>query len=187
MKTLNRIVFSAALMFCTAAPLAASATTLPAGTMITAKMNQTIDSGSAHVGDQFTMTVVPPYPNNNSAFTGAQLYGEISKVVRAGQGTNPVLQFDIDRIKLANRRSAAVELMVQAQETQKHNNVSNIGLTTLAGMIVGNMIGKTVFKSKLGGAAGAVAGAVYASNKRTNVSLRKGSTVVLEVEHAVSI
>jgi len=196
MKTLNRIVFSAALIFCIAAPVVApvassarsiAASSLAAGTMITAKIDQTIDSGSAHVGDQFTMTVVPLYPNNNNAFAGAQLYGSVSKVVRAGQGTNPVLQFDIDRIKLANGRSAAVELMVQAQETQKHNNATNIGLTTLAGMIVGNMIGKTVFKTKLGGAAGAVAGALYASNKKTNVSLRKGSTVVLEVTHAVSI
>jgi len=98
-----------------------------------------------------------------------------------------VLQFGIDRIRLANGRSAPVALMLQAQETQKHNNASNIGLSTLAGMIVGNMVGKTVFKTSGGGVVGAIAGALYASNTRTNVSLRQGSTVVLEVERTVLI
>lgn len=187
MKTLSRTVVLSTLILFTAAPLAASAATLSPGNMITAKINQTIDSGSAHVGDRFTMTVIPPYPNNNSLYAGAQLSGHITKVVRAGQGTNPVLQFAIDRMRLANGRSAPVALMLQAQETQKHNNASNIGLSTLAGMIVGNMVGKTVFKTGGGGVVGAIAGALYASNTRTNVSLRQGSTVVLEVERTVSI
>ncbi|MDQ6780534.1 MAG: hypothetical protein M3Z37_05195 [Candidatus Eremiobacteraeota bacterium] len=187
MKSIQRFVFAAIFFICVSGPLASWATSLAQGSMITAKIDQTIDSGSSHTGDQFTLTIVPPYPASNSAFAGAQLYGHVTKVLRAGQGSNPVLEFSIDRIRLANGRSAPLTLTVQAQETQKHNNVTNIGVSTLGGMIVGNIIGKTVFKSKFGGAAGAIAGALYAANKRTNVSLRRGSTVVLEAERPAII
>lgn len=187
MSNIQRFVFSVIVFACASGPLASSATPLAQGSMITAKINQTIDSGSSHTGDQFTLTVVPPYPASNSAFAGAQLYGRITKVLRAGQGSNPVLEFTVDRIRLANGRSAPASFTVQAQQTQKHNNVTNIGASTLGGMIIGNIIGKTVFKSKFGGTAGAIAGALYGANRRTNVSLRSGSTVVLEAERPVTI
>jgi len=97
------------------------------------------------------------------------------------------LEFTIDRIVLANGRGANVAMMLQSQETQRHNNTGNVALSAVAGMIIGNMVGKTLFKSNMGGAIGAIAGALYGTNKRTNVSLRKGSTVVLEMRYAATI
>jgi len=189
MRPALRVVVSIVASVAFLLPMAAAAGPgqLSAGTMVSSKMNSTIDSGSAHAGDRFTMTVISPFPNNNNVYGNAQLYGHVTRVIAAGQGQNPALEFNIDRVVLADGRQAALSMMVQSQETQRHNNVGNVALTALGGMIVGNIIGKTIFKSNLGGAVGLIAGALYANNKRTNVSLRKGSVVVAEVRQTVAL
>jgi hypothetical protein len=189
MKRIHQIVASTAVALAIALPLAASANPmyLNAGSMVTSKINQTIDSGSAHAGDKFTMTVTSPYPNSNGAYGNALLYGHVVQAVSAGQGRNAVLTFAVDRLVLSNGRQGNVAMKLQSQETQRHNNLSNVAMTAVAGMLVGNMVGKTVFKSNLGGAAGLIAGALYANNKRTNVSLRQGSVVVTEVRQTVAL
>ena len=189
MRPALRVVVSIVASVAFLLPMAAAAGPgqLSAGTMVSSKMNSTIDSGSAHAGDRFTMTVISPFPNNNNVYGNAQLYGHVTRVIAAGQGQNPALEFNIDRLVLADGRQAALSMMVQSQETQRHNNVGNVALTALGGMIVGNIIGKTIFKSNLGGAVGLIAGALYANNKRTNVSLRKGSVVVAEVRQTVAL
>ncbi|MBC5824428.1 MAG: hypothetical protein GIW99_10835 [Candidatus Eremiobacteraeota bacterium] len=189
MKPIRQAVAWTVLSLAMALPLAASAAPvyLHAGSMVTSKINETVDSGSAQGGDKFTMTVVAPYPNNNGAYDNAHVYGHVTHVVRAGQGQNPTLEFAIDRIALVNGRQAPVSMMLQSHETQRHNNMGNVAMTAAAGMILGNMIGKTLFKSNLGGAAGLAAGALYANNKRTNVSMRSGSLIVMEVRHTVAL
>jgi hypothetical protein len=166
---------------------AARVVTLASGSLVSAKINQTVDSGSAHEGQKFTMTVVRPFPQANSAFAAAALYGHVTHVVPAGQGTNAQLQFAIDRVVLQNGATGRPILMIQSQETQRHDNTANIALSALAGMVVGNWIGKAAFNTNLGGAAGVIAGALYASNKRTNVSLRQGSEVVFEAQRTVAL
>jgi len=189
MKALQ--IASIALVIACAAPLAASASShgvwLSAGNMITSRMNQTIDSGTTHSGDKFSLTVLTPYPSNNGVYNKAQLFGHVTRVIAAGQGGNPVLEFAIDRIELANGREAGVSMLLQSQETQRHNNVGNVALTAVGGMIVHNMIGKSVFKTDLGGPIRLTAGALHASNRKTNVSLRQGSIVVTEVRRTVAL
>ena len=189
MKSLFKAMASAAVAVAFVLPTAASAANpqLSAGNMVTSKINSTIDSGSAHAGDKFSLTVLTPYPSNNTTYTNAQLYGHVTRVISAGQGQNPVLEFGIDRIVLANGRQANVSMLLQSQETQRHNNVGNVAVTAVGGMIIGNMLGKSLFKSNLGGAAGLIAGALYANNKKTNVSLRQGSVVVTEVRQTVAL
>ena len=189
MKPINHIIASTAAALAVALPMAAFAAPvyLNAGAMVTSKINQTIDSGSAHTGDKFSMTLTTPYPSGSSVYNNAQLYGHVVKVVPAGQGQNAALTFALDRLVLAGGRQGNVSMQLQSQETQRHNNLSNVALTAVAGMLVGNAIGKTVFKSNLGGAAGLIAGALYANNKRTNVSLRQGSVVVTEVRQTVAL
>ena len=189
MKPFHQIIASTAAALAVALPMAAFAAPvyLNAGAMVTSKINQTIDSGSAHAGDKFTMTVTTPYPSGSTQYSNAQMYGHVVHVVSAGQGQNAELTFAIDRVVLASGRQGNVSMRLQSQETQRHNNFSNVALTAVAGMLVGNAIGKTVFKSNLGGAAGLIAGALYANNKNTNVSLRQGSVVVTEVRQTVAL
>ena len=194
MNTRARIATCAAaaamLLAPTVTPAVASAprvVTLAGGTMLDAKMNQTIDSGSAQIGQRFTMTVVAPFPQSNPQFASATLTGHVTNVVAAGQGTNPELAFAIDKIALANGATGHPILMVQAQETQRHDNTTNVAASALAGMFIGNWLGKAVFQSNAGGAVGAVAGALYASNKKQNVSLVQGSQVVFESQETVAL
>lgn len=181
---------AALLLAPTMTPAVASAprvVSLASGSMVDAKMNQTIDSGSAQIGQRFTMTVVAPYPQSNGQFANATLTGHVTNVVPAGQGTNPELAFAIDKIALANGATGHPILMVQTQETQRHDNTTNVAASALAGMLVGNWVGKAVFQSNAGGAVGLVAGALYASNKKTNVSLTQGSQVVFEAQQTVAL
>jgi hypothetical protein len=189
MNSTNRIFAAAAAALVVALPAAASAssTYLYAGAMVTSKINQTIDSGTAHAGDKFSLTMTTPYPGGDSQYNRALVYGHVVNVVSAGQGKNAALSFALDRVVLASGRQANVSMSLQSQETQRHNNTGNIAMTAIAGMLVGNMVGKTLFNTNLGGAAGLIAGALYANNKRTNVSLRQGSVVVTEVRQTVAL
>jgi hypothetical protein len=191
MKSLHKTLASTAVAVALVLPLAAATYSNPvelaAGSNVTSSMNSTIDSGSAHVGDQFSMTVLTPYPNNNGVYDNAQLYGHVTSVTSAGEGRSPVLAFNIDRIALANGRQAYVSMQLESQQTQSHSNISNIALTAAGGMILGNIIGKTLFKSGLGGPAGLIGGVLYAANKKTNVSLRQGSIVVNQVRQSVAL
>jgi len=194
MNTRARIATYAAvaaiLLAPTLTPAVASAprvVTLASGTTVDAKMNQTIDSGSARIGQRFTMTVVAPFPQGNTQFANATLTGHVTNVVAAGQGTNAQLAFAIDKIALANGATGHPILMVQSQETQRHDNTMNVAASAVAGMLVGNWVGKAVFQSNAGGAVGAIAGALYASNKKTNVSLTQGSQVVFEARQTVAL
>jgi len=194
MNTRARIATYAAvaaiLLAPTLTPAVASAprvVTLASGTTVDAKMNQTIDSGSARIGQRFTMTVVAPFPQSNPQFANATLTGHVTNVVSAGQGTNAQLAFAIDKIALANGATGHPILMVQSQETQRHDNTMNVAASAVAGMLVGNWVGKAVFQSNAGGAVGAIAGALYASNKKTNVSLTQGSQVVFEARQTVAL
>jgi len=87
MKSLHQTIASAAVAAALVLPLAASAYTNPvelsAGNMVTSRMNSTIDSGSAHVGDKFSMTVLTPYPSNNGVYSNGQLYGHVTSVTAA--------------------------------------------------------------------------------------------------------
>jgi len=194
MNTRARIATYAAvaaiLLAPTLTPAVASAprvVTLASGTTVDAKMNQTIDSGSARIGQRFTMTVVAPFPQSNPQFANATLTGHVTNVVAAGQGTNAQLALAIDKIALANGATGHPILMVQSQETQRHDNTMNVAASAVAGMLVGNWVGKAVFQSNAGGAVGAIAGALYASNKKTNVSLTQGSQVVFEARQTVAL
>ena len=177
----------AALLLIPSMTPAAPVVTLASGTDVTASMNQTIDSGSAHVGDRFTMSVISPYPQGESVFRGGQLYGHVTHVVAAGQGTNAQLQFAIDKMVLPDGAQGHPMLAVQVQQTQQHSNTAKIAMAALGGMIVGNWLGKAVFQSNAGGPVGLIAGALIASNSRTNVSLRQGSQVVFEARRTVAL
>ena len=65
------------------APLAASAD-LTAGTQLTGTMDKALSSNHAQVGETFTLSNVH---SSNHDVNGATVYGHVSKVQAAGQGT----------------------------------------------------------------------------------------------------
>jgi hypothetical protein len=160
--------------------LAASTVTLYKGDTVNATMDQQLDSSTAHVGDHFTMTVVPPYPEGASSLAGAKINGEVIKVTTAGQGRNPELYLAFNSVTLANGTSYPMNAEMTSGATQnKLKNGGHVALTTIGGMIAGNIIGKTIFHTNVGGAIGAASGFLVGYNKKSDLVVKQGSKVTL--------
>ena len=185
---MNAKILGAAMLAATMATTtlaSAQSTTLYSGTKITAKMDSTIDTGRASVGQHFTMHVTPPYPS--SMLQGAYISGHIVKVVHAKQGVKPELQLSMDRLYLSDGSSFEIDgQLVDSQQSKSENNLGHTALTALGGMIAGNMIGKTIYTGG-GGAVGLAAGALYGLNAKTNFNLPAGSNVTVQLTHQVTI
>jgi hypothetical protein len=164
----------------------ALAGSLPAGTTITAQLSSSdINTRNAYVGQPFSMSVVQPYPNGDSSYAYATVYGHVSNVVSAAQGRKASLGLTFDKITLRNGRSAHVYGHVIAATTTQQNMIARDAIGAAAGMIVGNYIGKHV-GTNLGGVAGAAGGYLYASNMKANLNLARGAQVQLQLNRSLT-
>lgn len=169
--------------------LAAGSITLYSGAQFNARMNASISSATANVGDRVAMTVVPPYPSGNVAFRGAQVEGVVTKVRRAGQGTKPEVDMRLQYLRMADGTVANISASVtNAQRSSSTaNTVGKSALGAIGGMLIGNAIGKTVFHTSGGGAVGFVGGALLGSNNKQNFTIPQGSNVQLTLDQSVTI
>lgn len=180
--TLRSKIPALAMLVAFLVPVAALAqtVTLNENSTITAQMQDTLDSGTAYVGERFTARVVAPYPQNDDTFAGALISGKVIKVTNAGQGRNPELQLAFNTITLQNGASYPLNAeMTGAQTKQQSKNGGHVALTTIGGMILGNIVGKTIFHTNAGGAIGAAGGFLVGYNKKSNVTLPAGANVTL--------
>jgi hypothetical protein len=182
------LVALAAFLASSLAAPAANNITIYAGAEIHGQMRSSLDTGTAHVGDRFTMDVVPPYPSGDPAFQGAIMVGEVTHVVAAGQGTKPELDVQFDYIRLSDGTIADIAGgMTNSQKTNQMRNGGHVALTTLGGMIAGNVIGKTVFGTGGGGLLGAIGGFLVGYNKKSDYTIPAGSAVTLQITKTVVI
>jgi hypothetical protein len=164
---------------------AAAATSIPAGTDFNVTLSSPdINTKNAQPGDQFTMTVVPPYPNGSSRFRGAVIYGHVASARSAAQGRKAELDLAFDKIVLADGERAAIAGTMTHAKTVSENTTARKALGAGAGAAVGSQtIGRI-----LGGAAGGVvgilggaaAGFAYANNAKANFSLVKGASAIVQ-------
>lgn len=167
---------------------AQEALTLYQGAQLNARMNTTLDTAHAHVGDPFTMSVVPPYPSGNPAFQGAIISGEVTSVTPAGQGRKASLGVQFDYLRLAD--GSTVNIAASMTEDQRKNETKNgarVVLTTLGGMLLGNALGKTLFHIGGGGVIGAAGGLLYGVNQKANFQVPSGSNVLITIDQTVTI
>ncbi len=162
--------------------------TLDSGTEIHAIMNAPIDTGTAHVGDRFSMAVMPPYPPGSDQLSGATITGTVLKVTPAGQGRNPELQLAFQTIELADGTTLDIDAqMTQVEQKSDGKNGAAVAAATGIGMIVGNIIGKTVFHSNDGGLIGAAGGFITGYNKKANMQVPQGSHVTVMLTHPLVV
>ena len=184
----KRVVACAALL--ALLPIAASAATvtLPAGTQINVTLDNTINSGTAQVGDGFTAHVQAPLPDPGLA--GAIISGQVVQVQRAGQGTKPAIGLQLNTIRLYDGTSAPIEgYLVSAQQRSQQKSGARVVATTLGGMLVGNAIGKTVFgsSSTMGSWLGALSGFLIGQNYQANVQIPQYAPMVVQLNQNLSI
>jgi hypothetical protein len=188
-KGLAAFALAAAIGGTTVAAFAQNTVTLYTGTVINARLNQSLDSGSANVGDTFTMTVVPPYPSGDPLFQGATISGVVTKVVRAGQGRNPEIVIHPRYIRLNDGSVATVNGDVTSVAANKStgSTAAKAAGGALLGMLVGNAIGKTVFHSSAGGAVGLIGGAMLGANNKSNFDIPAGANATVQLNQTVTI
>lgn len=163
--------------------------TLYNGTVIDARLNQALDSGSAHVGDQFSMTVVPPYPSGNPAFQGATVSGVVTKVQRAGQGRNPEIVIEPQYLHLYGGSTVSIYGNVTSIAANKSTGetAGKAAIGALAGMLIGNAIGKTIFHASGGGAVGLIGGAMLGANSKSNFTIPAGANATVQLTQTVTV
>ena len=192
MRFRNAVMALVATVAFTGSALVASAQTssltLYQGTQLNGRLQQSINTGNAHVGDRFVMDVVPPYPSGNPAFQGAIIAGEVTRVTPAGQGRKAALGLQFDYLRLADGSTVDISAnMTNDQKQQQQKNGGHVALTTIGGMLLGNVLGKTIFHTGGGGIAGAAGGLLYGMNKQANFTLPTGSNVQITLNQTVTI
>lgn len=168
---------------------AAQSITLYNGSVLYARLNQALDSGNAHVGDQFTMTVVPPYPSGDPNFQGATIGGVVTRVVPAGQGRNPEIVIQPQYLHLYGGSTVTIYGSVTSIAANKSTGqtAGKAALGALAGMLVGNAIGKTIFHANGFGAIGLVGGAMLGANSKSNFTIPPGAQATVQLSQTVTV
>lgn len=176
------IATAAAAVLIGLSPLAASAA-ISVGTQLTGSMDQSLSSNHATVGEPFTLSGVRSSDNN---ITGAKVYGHVTDVQKAGQGTPGKISLAYDRLVTRSGNSYAISgSTVSAAVATKSNVVKEIG-GAVVGNILGNYVGKHVggLGASLGGIAGAAGGYLAAKNNRQNVEIVPNAAVTLQIARA---
>lgn len=172
-------------------PLAASAATvsLPVNTEMNVTIDQTLDSHSAQVGDNFSAHVQAPYPFDNQALAGAVVTGHITRVQHAGQGVKPEVDMAFDSIRLADGSTGPIDAAVtQANPKTQTKSGARVAISTLGGMLLGNAIAKVALGgAKGGGVAGAAGGFLIGNNYKADIQFQQGSSMTLKMLHTVAI
>jgi hypothetical protein len=160
------------------APLTAQAQ-VSAGTDLVGNMTQSINSGSAVVGQRVIIGNVHSQDNN---ITGATIYGHVCDVQSASQGRAGKLEICVDKLNTRSNTYVLDGRVIGAQVNTKNNTLNEAG-GAVAGMILGNILGKRL-GTNAGGLFGAAGGYLYAKNAKQNVTIPANSVVTVQVLEA---
>ena len=141
-------------------PLAAQAD-LAQGTVLNGIMDQNLSSNHAYVGERVSLSDVTN-DNGSGSVVNGRLYGEVTQVQPAGQGTPGKIRMHFTRLVLRNGAVFAVDTQIVGVKAHTKNNALKEAGGALAGMLVGNAIGKTLFHVGGFGLLGAAGGFLIA-------------------------
>jgi hypothetical protein len=165
---------------------AAALADVPAGAVINATLQQTLDTKTSKVGDSVLMTIASITPESafDPSLKGATIRGHVSQVVGATPTKKAYIGIAFDTLTLADGRTYPFPATITALKKKKSVNIPQAAGEVLAGMIVGNILGKSV-GTGAGGAVGAAGGAVYAASMATNFKIPQNSTVQMKTTNAI--
>ncbi|MGA2393103.1 MAG: hypothetical protein ABSH03_07125 [Candidatus Lustribacter sp.] len=156
-------------------PIATLAQLTP-GTTLTGNIDQNLSSNHAYVGQRVTISNAHS-PNND--INGATVWGHVSSVQPAGQGTPGKITLSFDKVQTRSGSVYAVNGYATDVSVQtKNNTVKEVG-----GAAAGALVGGLLFHG-VGALIGAGGGALLAKNNRQNVNIPQGSSVSLRVVRA---
>ena len=135
--------------------------TVPADTVIRVRMNETLTSRSARVGDRFTANVTEPvYAGGVEVIpAGSTVGGRVTSVRQAGRRTPGSIAVSFNQVRLPNGASYAVNGSLTSLQTDDVNSDNEGGVTGR-----GNRKRDAVFIGG-GAATGALIGAIAGGGK----------------------
>lgn len=167
---------------------------VPAGTELSVRLDETLDTRSTRVGTRFSTTVLEPVASAEATSDGlvpipegAKAMGEVTAV----QQDPPVLKVVFNEIEVRGNRYPADLTLISAPVTQ-HSEMKDegakIGGGAAAGALIGGVVGGDVKGVVLGAAAGAAAGtAVALATKEDYAHLVAGTRMSVRLEEPLEL
>lgn len=152
--------------------------TVPAGTQLSIRLNDPLDSERNQVGDSFHGSLSAPIVVDGETVipSGADVVGRVANVQSAGRfAGNSLLTLELTSLEVNGRTySLQTNQWTRAGKGEGKNTATKVGIGTAAGAILGGIIG---------GGKGAAIGAATGAGAGTGVSAsRKGEQIRLGPE-----
>jgi len=139
-------------------------TEIPEGTLLTARLERSLNSKDVREGDRFRMTVIRP-----ERYRGAEIEGIVSRVDAGRDGTN--MAIDVDRVRLSSGENVPITGRIQSVRTPdgKEIRIDDSGRRDQ-----GVLDSPDVKHGAIGAALGAIVGAVAGGGKGAAVGAIAG-------------
>lgn len=180
-----------------AAEAPATAASLPEGSTIHARLDDSLGTDRNKVGDRFTATVTQAVTASNGATVvpvGAKVHGTVTGLEDSDRaGENAFIRLDFETLSINGRDyafdAAVVETAVETQGDSRNETLKKAGIGAAAGAVLGAVIGDADLKNILAGAAiGAAAGTVISMGASdVEAVLPAGSELTLRSTEMVSL
>jgi hypothetical protein len=145
------------------------------GAVLQGTLNSSLSSATAQVGDP---VVINDVHDDSGTITGT-LYGKITRVQKAGQGTHAVLNFFVDRLSTqgTDYSVSAVSEGITSPGANTGKETTAVVVGALSGLLAGKLLGHTTGALVTGAVAGAGTGFLLTSNSYQDIVLPQGSIV----------
>lgn len=135
---------------------------VPVGTDLKVRLNDTLSSKESRVGDKFTATVLSP-----SRYEEGTLYGHISSIQKSGKIKGRTsMNLDFDSIKLLDGRTGRVNGYVSRVYGDDAGRADNEG-----GVESGSRTNQAIKRGGIGAVAGAIIGGIAGGGKGAAIGL----------------
>jgi hypothetical protein len=179
--------------------------TVPADTIIRARINEALNSGDARIGDRFTANVVEPvYAGNGVEVVpiGSRIGGRVTQVKRAGRRSPGTITVAFDSVRLPNGRTSVINgslTTLQADNMNADNEGTVKGTSNRkrdAVFIGGGAAGGALIGAIAGGGKGAAIGAILGGGlgtgarvyeKEKEAEVKSGTEFGVILNRAVSL
>ncbi len=166
--------------------LAIAQTTVPAGTQVDCSLQQTLDTGKLHDGDTFTCTEKDTLFHKTPALHGAVFNGHVEDVSSAHPGHNPSMTVIFDSVTMNGQTEPIQVRILNSKDFVPHMHLLRDAFVVAASAIAGHEVAKHTGK-KHGTVTGAATGVALVFAMKSNVVVKRGTTVKLRLEQPLSV
>ena len=172
-------------------PVPSKKVTIPAGTQLTIRIDNPLDSERNQVGDTFRGSLSNPIVLDGETVipSGAEVVGRVADVKSAGRfAGNSVLTLELTSLSVNGRTyNIQTNQWTRAGSGEGKNTATKVGVGTAAGAILGGIIGGGK-GAAIGAATGAGAGTgVAASKKGQQIQLPAEAVLNFQTINAVTV